>query len=214
VRDCPYDTLRLAELGEPVTIGTPYFLARDIPCEMCEDIPCVQACPTGALDKNLTDISKSKMGLARIVDTEGCIAYQGLRCEVCFNVCPVQGKAITLEYKHNNRSGKHALLIPIVHSSDCTGCGKCEQACVMEEATIKVLPLHLAKGQLGEHYRFGWKQKEANGKSLVAPDTEHKFNLPEGVKYNFNEGGLQLEEKKLDSSKALNVLSKGFQEAK
>ena len=47
-RDCPYDTLKLAELGEdgPAT-GTPYFTARDIPCEMCDDIPCVAACPTG-----------------------------------------------------------------------------------------------------------------------------------------------------------------------
>ncbi len=30
------------------------------------------------------------MELARIVDTQGCIVYQGLRCEVCFNVCPAQ----------------------------------------------------------------------------------------------------------------------------
>ena len=52
VRDCPYDTLKLAELGYdgPAT-GTPYFTARDIPCEMCDDIPCVVACPTGALDR-------------------------------------------------------------------------------------------------------------------------------------------------------------------
>lgn len=26
VRDCPYDTLRLAELGEQIALGTPYFL--------------------------------------------------------------------------------------------------------------------------------------------------------------------------------------------
>jgi ferredoxin-type protein NapG len=61
VRDCPYNTLKLAELGDNVATGTPYFLARDIPCEMCEDIPCVVACPTGALDRSLTDIRKAKM---------------------------------------------------------------------------------------------------------------------------------------------------------
>ncbi|MCW5587935.1 MAG: ferredoxin-type protein NapG, partial [Chromatiales bacterium] len=128
VRDCPYDTLKLASLGDEVALGTPYFEARDIPCEMCDDIPCVKACPTGALDPALKEIEKARMGLAVVVDQEACIAFQGLRCEVCFNVCPVRGKAITLNYQHNDRSGKHALFIPVVHSKDCTGCGKCEKA--------------------------------------------------------------------------------------
>ena len=46
VRDCPYDTLKLSQLSDDVSLGTPYFEARKIPCEMCEDIPCVKACPT------------------------------------------------------------------------------------------------------------------------------------------------------------------------
>ena len=64
VRDCPYHTLDLAKPEAPVASGTPYFTARSIPCEMCEDIPCVKACPTGALDHGLTDINKAKMGVA------------------------------------------------------------------------------------------------------------------------------------------------------
>ena len=70
VRDCPYDTLSLAKPETPVATGTPYFTARGIPCEMCDDIPCVKACPTGALDHKLTDINKAKMGLAVLVDQE------------------------------------------------------------------------------------------------------------------------------------------------
>ena len=124
VRDCPYDTLKLAELGDEVALGTPYFTARDIPCEMCDDIPCVKACPTGALDHALTEINDARMGLAVLVDQEACIAFLGLRCEVCFNVCPVRGEAITLDYQHNRRSGSHAFFIPVVHSNACTGCGK------------------------------------------------------------------------------------------
>ena len=65
VRDCPYDTLKLAEFGSDVATGTPYFIARDIPCEMCEDIPCVAACPTGALSKELTDILRRRYGRGR-----------------------------------------------------------------------------------------------------------------------------------------------------
>ena len=188
VRDCPYDMLRLAELGEQVAFGTPYFIARDKPCEMCEDIPCAAACPTNALSKELENIDDARMGLAVLIDQEECIAYQGLRCEVCFNVCPVQGDAITIEMQHNRRSGKHALFIPVVHSDACTGCGKCEKACILEEAAIKVLPIDLAKGLVGGHYRFGWEQKKLAGKSLVTPDVEHRYNLPEGVKYDINEG--------------------------
>ena len=56
VRDCPFDTLKLAGLEDDIATGTPWFSAREIPCEMCEDIPCVVACPTGALDPSLIDI--------------------------------------------------------------------------------------------------------------------------------------------------------------
>lgn len=193
VRDCPYNTLSLAEPGSAVATGTPYFIARDIPCEMCEDIPCIKACPTGALDHTLTDIDAARMGLAVVVDQETCIAFQGLRCEVCFNVCPVRGKAITLEMRHNDRSGKHALFIPEVHSDACTGCGKCEQACVMERAAIKVLPVKLARGELGHHYRLGWEEKRRAGDSLVAPDVPHRYNLPEGQRYEHGGEGLIFE---------------------
>ena len=121
VRDCPYDILMLGQLGDEVVAGTPYFTARTGPCEMCEDIPCIPACPTNALDHDLTDINEARMGLAVVVDQETCIAFLGLRCEVCFNVCPIRGQAITLDYQHNTRSGKHALFIPVVHSDACTG---------------------------------------------------------------------------------------------
>ncbi|MCK5385769.1 MAG: ferredoxin-type protein NapG [Gammaproteobacteria bacterium] len=190
VRDCPYDILKLSELAEPVTLGTPYFEARKIPCEMCEDIPCVKACPTGALDKELTNIDDARMGLAVIVDQETCLNYLGLRCDVCHHICPLINEAITLEPRHNQRSGKHTIFIPVVHSDKCTGCGKCERACVLEEAAIKVLPLKLAKGELGHHYRLGWEEKEKAGKSLVTPDKEHKYNLPEGLKYEHEGEGL------------------------
>jgi len=190
VRDCPYDILKLADIQEETATGTPYFNARQIPCEMCEDIPCVAACPTSALDKSLTNIDNSRMGLAVLIDQETCLNFQGLRCDVCHRVCPLINDAITLEPQHNKRSGKHALFIPVVHSDKCTGCGKCEHACVLTEAAIKVLPLSLAKGKLGDHYRWSWKEKESAGKSLVTPDTQHQYHLPEGLQYDHAGKGL------------------------
>ncbi len=193
VQDCPYGILKLAELGNDVSTGTPYFTARTGPCEMCEDVPCVPVCPTGALDPAMTDIGKARMGLAVVVDHESCIAFQGLRCEVCFNICPVRGKAITLDYISNPRSGKHALFIPVVHSKECTGCGLCEKACILEEAAIKVLPMRIAKGELGKHYRLGWEKKGEAGEALVTPDTEHKYNLPKGMHYEHGGKGLVID---------------------
>ena len=37
VQACPYDMLHLASLLSPMEAGTPYFIARDKPCEMCPD---------------------------------------------------------------------------------------------------------------------------------------------------------------------------------
>ncbi len=190
VRDCPYDTLKLSEIGEQVPLGTPYFEARKIPCEMCEDIPCIVNCPTGALDRQLDNIDDARMGLAVVSDQENCIAFRGLRCEVCYNVCPIRGKAITLDYQHNKRSGKHARFIPVVHSDACTGCGKCEEACILEEAAIKVLPMHLVQGAIGKHYRLGWEEKRKAGESLVTPDLQHQYNLPQGMDYSYEGEGL------------------------
>jgi len=200
VRDCPYDTLSLATLSDEVATGTPYFTARDVPCEMCEDIPCVKACPTGALDHSLENIDDARMGLAVLIDEENCLNFQGLRCDVCYRVCPVIDKAITLEMEHNVRSGKHALFIPTVHSDHCTGCGKCERACVLEDTAIRVMPYELAKGELGHHYRWGWKEKNKAGESLVAPDVKHQYNLPEGQSYDIQGEGLIIEKGSSDDS--------------
>ena len=180
VRDCPPQNLKLSTWGagmaRDVAIGTPYFVARDIPCEMCEHIPCVKACPTGALDHALTDIEQAKMGVAVLIDQENCLNFLGLRCDVCYRVCPVIDKAITLEKFSNPRSDRHAMLLPTVHAEHCTGCGKCEKSCVLEQAAIKVLPATIARGELGHHYRKGWEQ---GGHQVGKPSFQQPVqNLP------------------------------------
>ena len=191
VRDCPPLILTLAKPEQPIATGTPFFIARNGACEMCENIPCVKACPTGALDHGLTDIAKARIGLAVLVDHETCLNFLGLRCDVCYRVCPLLDRAITLEMRHNERTGHHTIFEPVVHSDACTGCGKCEASCVLQEAAIKVYPIHLAKGELGGHYRLGGEEKNAGG-NLVAPDVEHRYHLPEGVRYE-NGKGLSIE---------------------
>jgi ferredoxin-type protein NapG len=175
--------LKLAVPGDPVPTGTPYFTARSAPCLMCEDIPCVKVCPSGALNPQLTDIADARMGLAALVDHETCLNYLGLRCDVCYRVCPVIDKAITLESQHNPRSDRHAMLLPTVHPEHCTGCGLCEKACVLSEAAIRVLPPALAQGKLGEHYRKGWEEREKHGDSLIGDQVEYPVRGMENRPY-------------------------------
>jgi ferredoxin-type protein NapG len=226
--DCPYEILKLGAPGDDVATGTPYFIARTGPCEMCDDIPCIVACPTKALDHDMVDINEARMGLAVVVDQETCIAFRGLRCEVCYNVCPLQGKAIELEYRPNARTGIHAIFPPLVHSTHCTGCGLCEKACILEEAAIKVLPMRLAKGELGEHYRLGWESDGNLGSKFPTADPEHVYRLPEGQTYEHAGRGLMYDNTTKPaitspgeavnatpfSSNPLDTLNKGLKEAR
>jgi ferredoxin-type protein NapG len=159
-------TLKMAKAEDDVTIGTPFFTPRDVPCYMCEDIPCVPVCPTGALDpilvtnkENELDPNMMDMGIA-VVDQNSCIAFWGIQCDACYRACPLLDVAIKLEYGRNDRTGKHAFLMPVVVMDACTGCGLCEQACVTEKAAIFVQPREVALGRPGDHYVKGWDKKD------------------------------------------------------
>ncbi len=176
---CPFDTLRMAKPGDNKPMGTPYFIPRDVACYMCTDIPCVPVCPTGALDEEsvstvvegekVLDINKSKMGVA-VIDEESCIAYWGIQCDACYRACPLMDEAISLDYRRNERTGKHALLIPKVNSDICTGCGLCEHACVTQKAAIFVLPHEIAQGKIGGHYIKGWEKNDEQRLKDVSTD--------------------------------------------
>ncbi len=198
VEACPFDTLLLAKPGDTMPIGTPYFKPREIPCYMCTDIPCVPVCPTNALDETLVlnekkelDINKANMGIA-VVDEESCIAFWGIQCDACHRACPLLDKAITLEYRQNNRTGKHAYLLPVVNSNYCTGCGLCEHACVTKKAAIYVLPYEVAKGEVGAHYIKGWDSKDERRLEGASEEvtTKTERSKEQVVDYLNDDGGL------------------------
>ncbi len=193
------DTLFLAAPGDSAPIGTPYFIARTNPCFMCDDIPCMYACPTGALtpdmcknDKGKVAIDYAKMGVA-VIDPSSCIAFWGLQCTACYRACPEMDKAITIEWKQNKRTGKHAYRIPVVHEDACTGCGMCEHACVTEKAAIKVFPREVVLGKAGDRYVKGWSKKDQQRVKNASTKTTTKTpwseknplqNLNQGVNWN------------------------------
>jgi ferredoxin-type protein NapG len=179
---CPYRAVIMAAPGDGRPIGTPYLVMRDAPCRMCRDIPCTAACPTGALDRALVsdtdesgkpklNVNLTRMGLA-VIDRETCVAYWGIQCDACYRACPVMDKAITVEPTRNEKTGKHALLAPVVHSDHCTGCGLCERACITKKASIFVLPRQVAMGESSERYVRGWDDEDEQRLEGISEETK------------------------------------------
>jgi ferredoxin-type protein NapG len=136
---CPFGTLKLADAGGPAAVGTPYFTARQVPCEMCKDMPCVRVCPTGALSPRLRRIADARMGVARLAHEERCYSFIGAAyCRACYLACPLRGRAIRMTNAVTRRGGRFT---PTVDPEICTGCGKCEKACAAADAAITVTAL-------------------------------------------------------------------------
>ncbi len=123
-------TLEYATIADGIKVqGTPKVNPLKAPCEAiggrCEGLlPCVKACPTGAL----RFVRKEDIKLGSIVwDGRYCIAYQGGECFVCVEVCPT-GAAV--------RRGRR----PVFIDSLCVGCGRCVYACPAIPKALKLVP--------------------------------------------------------------------------
>lgn len=217
IEACPYSTLRLSgsRSTDHAPYGLPIFTPRENPCFMCSDIPCAVACPTDALEitsmikdgifvskkelkqnpKNL-DISKARMGVA-VMDTLNCIAYSGISCDACYRACPLIGKAIYLEYKSNEHTGKHAMLLPMINNDICTGCGKCEHACITDLPSVRILPRSTILGKLTSDYIKSWEKadeerlKNANTPAIRAE--QQKVSHPNSAQNYLNSQDLDMD---------------------
>lgn len=186
VKACPYDTLKLSSIFDNTSISTPYFTPREIPCYMCEDIPCAVICPTGALDikslqkDNKLDINLMKVGVA-VVDMKSCVAFWGIQCDACYRACPLLDEALYLEYKRNERTAKHAFLLPVVDSEFCTGCGKCEKVCITDKPAISVVRREFVLGKMNDNYVIGWE--EGGDKKLKDANTNINLDKNKALDY-------------------------------
>lgn len=128
---CKYDSIKIGTEKHGVGLGTPYIVARESPCELCDDFPCVEACPTDALS-GIKDVHDVQMGTA-IIDPDLCIAFRGNRCEVCFRECPLMYEAITINYRIKEGDALHTIFEPVIDPEKCVGCGICVERCVVED---------------------------------------------------------------------------------
>jgi MauM/NapG family ferredoxin protein len=168
IHACPKDAIQRAPKKFGFLIhNTPYIDAMRTPCVMCTELPCISACPDGALlpVQELTDVS---MGYA-ILDKKKCQAYGESFCQQCVIDCPVPGAI----HQENDK--------PIIDKNICTGCGVCMRSCstVNIPLAIKIKPqmvidYQLHKKQLEkakiEAERLAAEQKEQEEEEADAED--------------------------------------------
>jgi len=73
---CPYHSIELADFGKGHGVGTPYIDANKRGCYACEAVPCVLACPSGALDHKTEKATDIKMGIAFLENPRTCLAVK------------------------------------------------------------------------------------------------------------------------------------------
>ena len=133
---CPYLAISPARDDAGAAVGSPMIDARAQACRLCEDFPCVAACPTGAL-RDVEARSDVRMGVA-VIDEDACIAFQGMRCEVCYRVCPLIDDAVSIDYRMREGDAIHSVFAPVIDEEACVGCGLCVERCVVDEPGVPI----------------------------------------------------------------------------
>jgi ferredoxin-type protein NapG len=135
---CPPQIVWLGDLGEGYGVGTPHIEARTGGCILCPGLPCVLACPTGALEHALTEGKDAEMGWAVLSRPDTCLAMLGKGCRICLEKCPIK-EHNPIVFQQHTRPGGGLYHEPVVQNT-CVGCGKCEQECPTAPASITIQP--------------------------------------------------------------------------
>jgi ferredoxin-type protein NapG len=88
---CPPQIVKLAGISHGFGIGTPYIIPREGACILCSGLPCVLACPTGALSHDLSLGKDAEMGLAVITNPDTCLSISGIN-DLVFRLENLQNK--------------------------------------------------------------------------------------------------------------------------
>lgn len=158
VQVCPYHSIKLLDITHLFSIGTPVIYAKERGCYLCEALPCVLACPSGALDHDTSEIKKVHMGVAIVRNLDACFARkgqnlrkenlaikpakteletelnkrlaakEGMPCDLCEAFCPYPDRQNAIQMYQNT---------PVIQSQ-CVGCGACAELC--PAGIIEILP--------------------------------------------------------------------------
>lgn len=145
IKACPQDSLIRAGGEARLGVGTPHLVPRAMPCFLCTELPCIPACPEGALvwpkrevkGERLEGVRAVRIGTA-VVKRGRCLTWgeedrEAQVCRTCLDRCPFPEEAIRLV---EDPEGGPAH--PEVVAEVCTGCGLCEFGCPAPQPAILV----------------------------------------------------------------------------
>ena len=82
---CPFHAIELSDWTKIAGEGTPYIDPTIRGCWACEAVPCVLACPSGALDHECSTIQDSHLGIAVLEFPDTCLAISNTPIPKGFN---------------------------------------------------------------------------------------------------------------------------------
>ena len=127
---CPPKAIRLLKSEAGLAAGTPYIDSNIQPCTVCPDMPCVKACPTGALTLPSAGWTGYRLATLELLP-ERCVTFKGKTCRVCADACPVGATALAMDEDGH----------PVIKAEGCVGCGVCVRACITSPSSYQLTPL-------------------------------------------------------------------------
>lgn len=126
---CPVKAIRTVPPAGGLAAGTPFLEPVSQPCIACEDMPCVAACPTGALTLPAKGWTEYRLGRVEF-NAERCVTFEGSPCRVCVDACPVGERALA-----QDEAGH-----PVLKMEGCVGCGMCVRECITSPSSFTFFP--------------------------------------------------------------------------
>ncbi|MCL2873187.1 MAG: 4Fe-4S dicluster domain-containing protein [Betaproteobacteria bacterium] len=120
VQVCPYHALSLLDLDEGAASGTPIVRPAQRGCYLCDLLPCVLACPSEALDHDVSTAEQVRMGVAVLTDKMRCLAYQKKR---------VSAEMIETLIAHGTRGPREKELAEKLRKGVGESCALCRDFC-------------------------------------------------------------------------------------
>jgi ferredoxin-type protein NapG len=119
---CPYNVIQPV-FHEESSKNIPFLDLNHSPCRVCDDVPCANACKTGAI---LREENFPKLGMAEFIPSFCINTKSGEKtCQACELACPIPE---TILFNNNQ---------PQIEDT-CVGCGQCVQVCPTFPRAIRI----------------------------------------------------------------------------